>query len=648
MNIIPVFPASQQGTAPAPTGLSAGKGTMGFDDILGRELQLPSDHARSSEQNSHLSNLNQSVSQDPQQQSAANSLFSTAHQDSSPGEMLENLLQDVKSADSLDLPQPAENRAEQFDFTIPFSLLTSRAVFGGGIPLSEDVSGSFNGFKAIPADIPAAHANHDQAEQSAGTTLSNMAPTAADRWANMLQPMVIQTDQSTQQPIDEAMAPRMLTFGYHSSISTFFATMPDTHKVTAGKPLIEADFSTSAATIMFSSKSHPPVGTSAPVNPTAIAPSLQVSEPHSMKIGLTGDGNNIFSENSPVSFLLSGQPDRFRTPQTTTSASQTSLLLQELQKVIADNNDSLTITATLQRRPVSDHAAHDFFARYVQQNADLQNNTGVNLLKAGTGVPAGAEQSAPQAVLQFSTDPLRPHTTQRVHEQFLNTQATVAEQNSRNSSDNQTLQQHSQSQDGASLQQAPGTAPTGSTSTTDPTALSSTFGSQFQESGSAQNVDAVKTVTPTSPQLNLIRDQEVINQIVERFNLHSRQQTSRLSLQLHPAELGELKIDLIVKGDALKANIYTQTQRAGEIIDRNLSRLREILQDQGISVDELVVSFKSEGTDDFTPHQGRLFQDQSHLFNQQRKPETAATFAQTIEDTLLSGSIEPSGVNLTI
>jgi hypothetical protein len=61
-----------------------------------------------------------------------------------------------------------------------------------------------------------------------------------------------------------------------------------------------------------------------------------------------------------------------------------------------------------------------------------------------------------------------------------------------------------------------------------------------------------------------------------------------------------------------------------------------------------VVSFKSEGTDDFTPHQGRLFQDQSHLFNQQQKPETAATFAQTIEDTLLSGSLEPSGVNLTI
>ncbi|MEE4165774.1 MAG: hypothetical protein V2I35_07240, partial [Desulfocapsaceae bacterium] len=448
MNIIPVFPASQQGTAPAPTGLSAGNGTTGFDDILGRELQLPADHERSSKQNSPLADLNQTVSQDPQQQSTSNSLFSSAHQDSSLGEMLENLLQDGKSADTIDLPQLSENRAEQFVFTIPFSLLTSRTRFDSGIPLSEDVSGSFNGFRALPAHTTAAQISHDQTEKQAGTTFSDKTPNAADRWTDMLQPMVALTNHSTQQPTDEA-APRMLTFGYHSSTSTFFTRMPEAHEVTAGKPLIQADFSTSTATILFSSKSQPTVGTTAPISPSTIVPLPQTSEVHSMKNTLAVDQKSIFSENSPVSFLLSGQPDSFRYPQTTTPSSQTSLLLQELQKLIADNNDSLTITATFQRRPVSEHAANDFFSRYVQQNADLQNNTGGNLLKATNNAHIGAEQSAPQSLLQPGTDPLRPHMTQRVHEQFLNTQATAAEQNSRNSSDNQTFQQHSQSQDGA-------------------------------------------------------------------------------------------------------------------------------------------------------------------------------------------------------
>ena len=153
-------------------------------------------------------------------------------------------------------------------------------------------------------------------------------------------------------------------------------------------------------------------------------------------------------------------------------------------------------------------------------------------------------------------------------------------------------------------------------------------------------------MTTPSPHSSFVRDQEIINQLVERFTAQTRLQTSRLSLQLHPAELGELKIDVIVKGDVLKANNYAQTHQAGELIDRNIHRLREILQDQGLSVGDLIVSFKSDSIDDYSSQHGQLYQDQTRYLKQPDKPTPTSTLE--IEETLVANQNDQSGVNLTI
>ncbi|MGI9568301.1 MAG: flagellar hook-length control protein FliK, partial [Desulfobulbia bacterium] len=105
---------------------------------------------------------------------------------------------------------------------------------------------------------------------------------------------------------------------------------------------------------------------------------------------------------------------------------------------------------------------------------------------------------------------------------------------------------------------------------------------------------------------------------------------------------------VLVKGEVLKANIYAQTHQASEVIDRNLPRLREILQGHGISVDELVVIFESETIDNFSSQYGQLSQGQNNHLKDQGNTQTSTRFENTIEEMLLSETEQESGVNLKI
>jgi flagellar hook-length control protein FliK len=120
-----------------------------------------------------------------------------------------------------------------------------------------------------------------------------------------------------------------------------------------------------------------------------------------------------------------------------------------------------------------------------------------------------------------------------------------------------------------------------------------------------------------------------------------------MSLKLHPAELGELKIDVVVKQETLKATIFAQTQQAHDIIDKNLPRLKAILQEQGLTVDELFVSFESDSIENFDKQNNNLFQQQLNDFQQQNSSD-ASIAEQSFEESIQAAGQETLGVNLTV
>jgi flagellar hook-length control protein FliK len=129
------------------------------------------------------------------------------------------------------------------------------------------------------------------------------------------------------------------------------------------------------------------------------------------------------------------------------------------------------------------------------------------------------------------------------------------------------------------------------------------------------------------PSGNAVYQEEVIRNIAERFHIMRRDSDTRVNLQLHPAELGELRIDLSVKNGTVRANVVASTQIAQDIIEKNMPRLRSILEQQGFSIDEILVSNSSPAVDDFNLFDRQHYDDRdAHPSSSQRNDNATAVF----------------------
>ena len=116
-------------------------------------------------------------------------------------------------------------------------------------------------------------------------------------------------------------------------------------------------------------------------------------------------------------------------------------------------------------------------------------------------------------------------------------------------------------------------------------------------------------VVPAAP--TLTHDHQVMQQLIERFHLVKRPLDTQINIRLHPAELGALKIDLTVAEGSVRASVVAQNHQVQEIIEKNLARLRTILEDQGFTVDQLTVTVESDAVGDFNLSDGQKFDHQA-------------------------------------
>lgn len=160
-----------------------------------------------------------------------------------------------------------------------------------------------------------------------------------------------------------------------------------------------------------------------------------------------------------------------------------------------------------------------------------------------------------------------------------------------------------------------------------------------------------KTATPAQPAAPLpgaiVNEEAVIQQVYQKFNVQLRDQQTQINIKLHPAELGELKIDLTFREGAIRANVFAQTQQVQEILEKNMPRLRELLEGQGIRIEDIQVTAKSDIIGDFDLLQDQLSKRDSSEHN------TRNSFAQNeLSETLESLTADPepdmTGVNVTI
>ena len=97
---------------------------------------------------------------------------------------------------------------------------------------------------------------------------------------------------------------------------------------------------------------------------------------------------------------------------------------------------------------------------------------------------------------------------------------------------------------------------------------------------------------------------QIIDQVTGHFAVNRSLESGTVTIRLHPAELGELRMEIKVEQDNIKAHITAQNPQVQDILDRNLPRLREALQQQGMNLEHMQVSVATDGGN------SQLFQEQ--------------------------------------
>lgn len=86
-----------------------------------------------------------------------------------------------------------------------------------------------------------------------------------------------------------------------------------------------------------------------------------------------------------------------------------------------------------------------------------------------------------------------------------------------------------------------------------------------------------------------VAESQIFDQVVARFTGSFNGESGRMVLRMQPAELGSLKLELMVEGDRIRANIHAQSQQVQEVLERNLPQLRNALAEQGLKIDQFQV-----------------------------------------------------------
>jgi len=166
-----------------------------------------------------------------------------------------------------------------------------------------------------------------------------------------------------------------------------------------------------------------------------------------------------------------------------------------------------------------------------------------------------------------------------------------------------------------------------------------------QEAQKAQTAESLKPIT--LPSGTVVHQEEVIRQIIERFQISRRDTDTRVNIQLHPAELGELKIDLSVKEGSIRANVIAGSQYAQDIIEKNMVKLRSVLESQGFTVGEISVTCKSDTTSDFNLFERQLFGNNEYSPAATKNTHPSGELF-TLDDSINQGPAGQQGVNVKI
>ncbi len=149
------------------------------------------------------------------------------------------------------------------------------------------------------------------------------------------------------------------------------------------------------------------------------------------------------------------------------------------------------------------------------------------------------------------------------------------------------------------------------------------------ETSFSQSLNTVTTDKNTQPQIEQMRpsppssnvavsENEILQQVAQKFRISQHLQNSRIVMKLHPAELGDMKVDIHLKDGTINASIQVQTRQVLEVLEKNMPRLKELMEQQGLRIDGIVLNIDKDMPADYNLFEDQLAQNENPFFNSKK------------------------------
>lgn len=126
---------------------------------------------------------------------------------------------------------------------------------------------------------------------------------------------------------------------------------------------------------------------------------------------------------------------------------------------------------------------------------------------------------------------------------------------------------------------------------------------------------------------NPVNPENLIEQMVEHIKITIDDSSAEMNLQLKPDHLGKLSLKIITERGIVTAQFMAESQTVKEIIEANFNQLKDVLQEQGLKVQNLEVFIKQE----FNNNQSNFMHSKSSKSNKRIKHIISDTMNDTDE-----------------
>lgn len=117
------------------------------------------------------------------------------------------------------------------------------------------------------------------------------------------------------------------------------------------------------------------------------------------------------------------------------------------------------------------------------------------------------------------------------------------------------------------------------------------FDTALQDSVQVQEADVPQQIQGFFSE----QTQDIMDQIMDYMKIQLKPDMNQLEMQLHPASLGNVQIQITSRGGEVTAQFHVQNETVKAAIESQIVELKESLKDQGVKVEAVQVMVESHG-----------------------------------------------------